>query len=72
MPEESEWYKSTVDLNRENVKQFREHHPQQGSLKWFINACLEEYNANHVDTTEEEIAQAVGAAGERMIEGEKR
>ena len=40
-------YKTTVELERHLVENFRELYPQRGALKTFFNACLKRFAEVH-------------------------
>lgn len=37
------YVKTTVDLHEGNLDKFRSIYPMKGSIKWFMNKCLEEF-----------------------------
>lgn len=55
-------YRSTLDLDKEQVERFRKFYPQKGSLSWFINSCLRTFNQIHNPTSEDEINACVEEA----------
>ena len=63
----NEYYKTTIELNKAHVAAFREMFPQQGSIKWFFQLCLENFvNIHRPDETNQEIRSAVSQAVEDM------
>lgn len=36
-----------VTIDENSLKLFEETYPQAGALSWFINSCLEHFNAAH-------------------------
>lgn len=66
-PNEPEFYKTTIEVNKAYAEAFREMFPQQGSLKWFFNLCLENFvNIHRTDETDQEIRSSVSQALEDM------
>lgn len=65
--DESEYVKTTIEINRAYYDLFRTMFPQQGSVKWFVNKTFEIFAHIHrIDETDEEIKSAVNQVIEDM------
>jgi hypothetical protein len=65
---EPDFYKTTVDLDRNKIEKFKELLPGV-SLKWFVDACLDSLLARYTSDVTKEIDKAVDHAVERTTEG---
>jgi hypothetical protein len=64
----TEYYKTTVELDKDAVDQFREVFPHRGMLKYFMNLCLVKFNEIHDHTLDEEVAEVTELASKEMSE----
>jgi hypothetical protein len=58
--------KTTLSIDVEAKKKFREFYPQNGALQWFLNECLRKFVQIHdpkVDLEIEDTVQRVTALG---------
>ena len=62
------FHKTSVEIDRDLLDRFKEINPSRGSIKYFINKCLETYILNHEGTLDQEISRAVNDAEQGLKE----
>lgn len=64
------FFKTTIELNKENVELFRVFFPAHGALKEFLNNALAKFVAIHEPTADRDLTEAVEATVNDMRSSE--